>query len=371
MDFDAPPAGRPLPPQSFPCRGVLVLCRGGFEGEAAAELEMRAHDAGLQGLARATPRSGFAVLDLTDAAPLAHLTGRLPLTGLVFARQRLFCFDRITDLPEKDRGTPLVEALARAGTPVSRVVLETPDTDLAKQMSGFCRRFAEPLARLLDQRALLRPKQTQLPVLHIIFTDATTAWLCRLQPGDGSPWPMGVPRLRMPREAPSRSALKLAEAFHEFLGEAGCAQHLRAGLRAVDLGAAPGGWSWQLAQRGLHVTAVDNGPLAPSAHATGMIEHVQADGFTWRPRRPVEWMVCDMVEQPGRIAQLVADWVASGRAKRSIFNLKLPMKRRLEEVERCRALIAKRMKMAGPFELRFKHLYHDREEVTGYLAVKP
>jgi 23S rRNA (cytidine2498-2'-O)-methyltransferase len=370
MDFDTPSPARPLPPQAFPCRGVLVLCRSGFETEAAAELEILADEAGVAGLAGAQPKTGYASLKLTDATPLASLTGRLPLARLIFARQRLFWFDRLIDLPEKDRGTPLVEALARAGTPVSKIVLETPDTDLAKQMSGFCKRFAEPLERLLDKRALVRPKQSQLPVLHVVFTDAATAWLCLLQPGDGSPWPMGVPRLRMPREAPSRSALKLAEAFHELLGEADCALHLRAGLRAVDLGAAPGGWSWQLAQRGLHVTAVDNGPLAPSAHATGMIEHVRADGFTWRPKRPVEWMVCDMVEQPGRIAQLVADWVASGRAKRSIFNLKLPMKRRLEEVERCRALIVKRMKAAGPFELRFKHLYHDREEITGYLALK-
>lgn len=370
MDFDPAPPVRTLPPQAFPCRGILVLCRSGFENEAAAELEIQADDAHAPGLAGAALHTGFAALTLAEPAPLSTLTGRLPLSRLVFARQRLFWFDRITNLPEGDRGTPLVEALTRAGTPVSAFVLETPDTDIAKQMSSFCKRFAEPLTRLLDKRALLRPKQSQLPILHVVFTDSNTAWLCLLQPGDGSPWPMGVPRLRMPREAPSRSALKLAEAFHEILGEADCAQHLRAGLRAVDLGAAPGGWSWQLAQRGLHVTAVDNGPLAPSAHATGMIEHVRADGFTWKPKRPVEWMVCDMVEQPGRIAQLVADWVALGRCKRSLFNLKLPMKRRLEEVERCRSLITKRLKSVGPFELRFKHLYHDREEITGYLALK-
>src|SRR5574338_295461 len=336
MESPAPPASHQLPPQAFPCRGVLALCRSGFEAEAAAELEAAAETAGLAGSAFAQPRTGLASLELTEPSPLATLTRRLPLPDLVFARQRMFWFDRLDKLPGKNGGTRLVE----------------------------------PLARLLDKRALLRPKQHLLPVLHAVFADAETVWLCLLQPGDGSPWPMGVPRLRMPREAPSRSALKLAEAFHELLGEAGCAAHLRAGLKAVDLGAAPGGWSWQLAQRGLHVTAVDNGPLAPSAHATGMIEHVRADGFTWRPKRPVEWMVCDMVEQPGRIAQLGADWVATGRCRRSIFNLKLPMKRRLEEVERCRSLIAKRLKAVGPFELRFKHLYHDREEITGYLALR-
>ena len=31
--------------------------------------------------------------------------------------------------------------------------------------------------------------------------------------------------------------------------------------------------------------------------ATEMVQHLKADGFTWRPQRPVDWMVCDMVEQ--------------------------------------------------------------------------
>ena len=55
---------------------------------------------------------------------------------------------------------------------------------------------------------------------------------------------------------------------------------MRPGQRAVDLGAAPGGWSWHLANRGLRVTAIDNGPMSPQALATGMIEHLRADGFT-------------------------------------------------------------------------------------------
>jgi len=135
-------------------------------------------------------------------------------------------------------------------------------------------------------------------------------------------------------QASSRSTLKLAEALFTLLSEEERTSHLRAGLRAVDLGAAPGGWTYH---RGLNVTAVDNGPMAASVMATGMVEHVRADGFTWRPRRPVEWLVCDMVEQPSRVAALVADWIGSGRCRRSIFNLKLPMKKRLAEIEKCRA----------------------------------
>jgi Predicted SAM-dependent methyltransferase len=76
------------------------------------------------------------------------------------------------------------------------------------------------------------------------------------------------------------------------------ANELKPGMRAVDLGAAPGGWSWVLAQRGIRVTAVDNGPMAATAMATEMIEHVRSDGFSYRPHHPVNWLVCDMVESP-------------------------------------------------------------------------
>jgi len=109
--------------------------------------------------------------------------------------------------------------------------------------------------------------------------------------------------------------------------------------------------------------------MADSVMATGMVDHLRADGFTWRPASPVDWLVCDMVEQPARVAALMADWVATGRCRQAIFNLKLPMKKRLDEVRRCRDLIDQRMRRDGlRYELRLRQLYHDREEITAYLA---
>jgi 23S rRNA (cytidine2498-2'-O)-methyltransferase len=90
------------------------------------------------------------------------------------------------------------------------------------------------------------------------------------------------------------------------------------------------------------------------------------DAFRYRPRRPVDWLVCDVVEQPLRIAELVARWIAEGIARRAIFNLKLPMKKRYDEVRRCMHRIGEIV--AVPHTLAVRQLYHDREEVTGYLA---
>lgn len=361
---------RPIASQGHPCQGVLVICRPGFERDAAGELELAADRAGLDGDVGGEPGSGIAHLTLMSPCPLVELTERFPLERLVFARQRLFWFDRLDGLSEGDRGSPLVAAMTQSGFAVSSTLLGTPDSDAAKPLSGFCRRFAAPFERLLDKTNLLRPKKAHLPQLQVVFDSPTTAWMTLVTPGDGSPWPMGLPRLRMPAGAPSRSTLKLAEAFMTLLTPTEQEQLLRPGRKAVDLGAAPGGWSWQLAYRGLHVTAIDNGPVAPSVLATGLVEHLRADGFTWRPKRPVDWMVCDMVDQPARVAQLISDWIIGGHCKRAIFNLKLPMKRRLEEVLRCRALIEGRLKEKGPVDLRFKQLYHDREEITGYITLR-
>ena len=363
-------AAAPHPRLGLAANGLLALCRAGFEKEVAVELDELAAELGLVGFVRAREGSAFVTFETHEPVPFAELAERCDWRSLMFARQLLPWFGRVDGLPERDRATPLVAAARSAGQRFAELALETPDTDTAKQQSGFCRRFTEPLAHALEKAGVLRTGAKGLPELHVLFTDPTTAWLCAALPGKAALWPAGIPRLRMPHEAGSRSTLKLAEAIFTLLTEDERTATVRAGLRAVDLGAAPGGWTWQLAHRGLRVTAVDNGPMAATVMATEMVEHVRADGFIWRPARPVEWMVCDMVEQPARVAALVADWVGTGRCRRSIFNLKLPMKKRLDAVDLCRTIITKRLASVGPFTLRFKHLYHDREEITGYLALR-
>ena len=248
--------------------------------------------------------------------------------------------------------------------------LEYPDTNDGKHLSSLCRRL-EPLLRDELQAAQVLTANEDSPRLHVVFTSRQTAYVATSAPGWNSAWPMGIPRLKMPRDVPSRSTLKLAEAFGAFLTDDEQLRLLRPGLHAVDLGAAPGGWTWQLAHRGVRVTAVDNGPMKGSAADDPLVTHLREDGMTWRPRRPVDWLVCDIVLQPIRIADLVAHWIADGAARRAIFNLKLPMKKRYDEVQRCASRMLEITGRAGVnVELRIRQLYHDREEVTGYLRRK-
>ena len=247
-----------------------------------------------------------------------------------------------------------------------------PDTNEGKALSGLARALESRLAPSLRDRGVLADVEDvgATPAranLHVLLTDGAHAYVGASVPPWASRWPMGIPRLRMPGGAPSRSTLKLAEAIVTFIGDRE-PEMLRAGMRAVDLGAAPGGWTWQLAHRGLRVTAVDNGPLKGSVSDDPLVTHLRADGLAFVPKRAVDWMTCDIVEQPARIAMLVARWLGDRHARHAIFNLKLPMKKRYNETLRCKQIIADVLRQARiSYRISLRQLYHDREEVTGFI----
>jgi 23S rRNA (cytidine2498-2'-O)-methyltransferase len=349
------------------CVALLLYCRAGFEGECAKEIAATCNAAHVEGFARGKRGAAFVEFVLHEPAAVSTLSAIVRFERLVFARQMVFVVARQIVLPPGDRVSAAMPAIASQQTPFSALWLETADTNEAKELATFCRRFRVPLVAALERESLLNEGQSALPRLHLFFSDSTHVEAGLSVVGNSSPWPMGIPRLRLPSRAPSRSTLKLAEALQLWLSPDAESALLHEGVTAVDLGAAPGGWTWQLVRRDVQVTAVDNGALDPALLETGLVDHVRADGFRYRPRWPVEWMVCDVVEQPKRVAALIGDWLATGWCTHCIFNLKLPMKMRYDELARCRALILDRCEAAGiDCTLRLKHLYHDREEVTGY-----
>ncbi len=345
---------------------VIAHCRSGFEAECAADIQRLAVITG-DSLSIDAP-AGRAFVTATGPFEVGRWTAALAVAPPLFARS-IFTGSGPHALSGRDRITPIVALATGLCPPYQCVWLETPDTNQGKMQSGLCRRLAPLLESAMETRRLLVHDGPRLPRLHVMFDGNDHAWIGVSDVSTGSPWPMGIPRLSMPHGAPSRSTLKLAEAFVTFLDDDERSRWLRPAMRAVDLGAAPGGWSWQLSQRGLRVVAVDNGPLKGSVTSDPLVEHVRADGLTYRPRRAVDWMVCDMVLQPSRIAALVASWIGDGACRRSIFNLKLPMKKRYAEVQRCATIIGDVLRERRVRHvLRLRQLYHDREEITGYCA---
>jgi 23S rRNA (cytidine2498-2'-O)-methyltransferase len=346
-------------------RSVLLYCRGGFEKECAAEILERTGELGVSGYVKAKPDSGFVAFipHATEAVSL-HDRG-LRLKDLIFARQLVFALGPFTELPVADRTQPLLQAARYLGDRFSEAFLETADTNEAKSLAAFLRKFAAPFNRAFKDSGLLGSPSD--PRLHLFFLSSIAAYVGISIPGNSCPWLMGIPRLKFPRGAPSRSTLKLEEAFLTFLDDP--KESLSPGMTAVDLGAAPGGWTFQLVKHHIKVTAVDNGKLEPALLDTGLVEHLRMDAFRYRPPKPVDWLVCDVVEQPARIAALIGEWTALGLCRRAIFNLKLPMNKRYEEVKRCREIIEARLgRTLNDYSLAFKQLYHDRAEITGYIS---
>ena len=350
-------------------RALLGYCRAGFEPELAAEFNDRAAHAGYAGYARTERSSGFVrfVCDEADA-----LSAALPLRELIFARQKLLAFAELPSLGASMAGKPdrvgaILDAMRDTlGAPTLRfgdVRVEHPDSDDGKPLAALARGLGNALRGGLREAGwLTHIDAPQRPRLHVLLESGDRAHLAIADPADSSEWPMGIPRLRMHPQAPSRSALKLEEALLTFLDADERGTWLKEGMWAADLGAAPGGWSWVLVRNGLHVFSVDNGPLAQHLLDGGRVEHLRADGFSWQPRRTLDWMVCDMVEQPRRVAERMAAWLREGWCRRTIFNLKLPMKKRWDETRLCLELFEQQV--GRPVEVRARQLYHDREEIT-------
>jgi 23S rRNA (cytidine2498-2'-O)-methyltransferase len=345
---------------------VLVYCRAGFEKECAQEITAAAADMGVEGFVRARPDSGFALFQAHQDDMGLDFAKHLEFRRLIFARQ-LVRAGELINLPEADRVTPIVAAVRELGKRFAGLHIDMPDTNDGKALSSLTKPLLPHLEKALRKAGISLDDASAEDRLHIFFVGGRACHVGVAPLANSSPWHMGIVRLRMPSAAPSRSTLKLAEALMEFLDEKEREKRLAPGTSAIDLGASPGGWTWQLVQRGMMVIAVDNGPMDAKLLDSGQVKHRRDDGFHFTPTDPVDWMVCDMVESPSRIARLVARWIAEGWCSETIFNLKLPMKKRWEETLRCREIIDEALGGGGYF-LRFKHLYHDREEVTAHLA---
>lgn len=134
-----------------------------------------------------------------------------------------------------------------------------------------------------------------------------------------NPFPNGVPRFIEDREGPpSRAYLKLWETFARLRRQPG------PGARCLDLGAAPGGWTWLLARLGAEVTAVDRAPLAPEVDQLENVTWERASAFGLDPTDvgAIDWWCSDIIAYPDRLLDLAARWLDSGRVRNLVCTVK-------------------------------------------------
>lgn len=350
---------------------LLLYCRAGFEKECAAEIQDKAGQQGVAGYCKVKPNSAYVIFECFDGKVLQWFFRRFKLADLIFTRQwLLLCGDKLA-LPAGNRVDPVVMQAIEAGVKeAGSIRLEYPDTNEGKELSNLARKLTVPLRQSLRSGGVLQLKEDlNAPVLHVFMLSGTEAYVGLSHPNNNSPLDNGIRRLKFPADAPSRSTLKLEEAFLEFIPKDEWDTRLASGMNAVDLGACPGGWTYQLVKRSMMVVSIDNGAMADSLMDSGQVKHYMVDGFKYKPeRKNVYWLVCDMIEKPQRVGKLICDWLINGWCQESIFNLKLPMKKRYETVQEVLTDMQETLKAAGlKVSMQAKHLYHDREEVTVHL----
>lgn len=169
---------------------------------------------------------------------------------------------------------------------------------------------------------------------------------------DLAPWPAGAPPVDEDRTPPSRAYGKLEEAFL-WMGAAP-----RAGETCVDLGAAPGSWTYAAARRGARVLAVDRAALAPAVARLPSVTSVAGNAFTYEPPGPVDWLLSDVICEPARAIALCDAWLP--RARRLVVTVKFKGRDQYGAL----AALAPIFDRAKPAFARVKHLAHNKNEVT-------
>ncbi|MFQ3195282.1 MAG: 23S rRNA (cytidine2498-2'-O)-methyltransferase [Colwellia sp.] len=345
---------------------IILYCRPGFEKECGAEIQEKASWNEIFGYLQLTKNEGLVYFHLNNPEDGEVLMKNIPLRRLIFARDWFVTVTDKIDLPDYNRVEAITEVLGNEWQ-YADLRMEMLDTNEGKELSKFCRKLSVPLRQALRKHKILTEKgNNDGAILHGLFLSGKEAIFGFSLADNSSVYTMGIPRLKFPSASPSRSTLKLDEAFLHFVPRDEWDERLTSGLNAVDLGAAPGGWTYQLVRRGMMVTAIDNGAMAESLMDTGQVKHRMMDGFKYIPmKRNVHWLVCDMIEKPQRVAKLMAEWLLNGYCKEAIFNLKLPMKGRYQEVTNDLQIIKDAFsEHQVKYELYAKHLYYDREEIT-------
>ncbi len=177
-----------------------------------------------------------------------------------------------------------------------------------------------------------------------------------------SSWPGGMARYTGGDDALSRAKKKLMEAVDVFDLDLD-PKRVGAGRLAIDLGAAPGGWTQFLLEKGFSVVAVDPADLDPRL-VSDRLTHFRgtAERFFGRSGEAADLLTSDMRMDARDAARMLVS--AAGMLKPGgsiITTLKLPERGLVPVLDAALEILSQR------YVVRARHLFHNRSEVTAHL----
>jgi len=125
----------------------------------------------------------------------------------------------------------------------------------------------------------------------------------------------------------------------------------------VDLGSSPGSWAWVCLENGAGVIAVDRTELDSTLMENNSLKFIKGDAFTFKPEKPVDWLVSDIIAGPYRITKLLEEWVKEKRMKKFCVTLKFKGEERRDFIGEVRAVLKDTKYL-------IRHLENNKNEVT-------
>lgn len=193
-----------------------------------------------------------------------------------------------------------------------------------------------------------------------IFVAGSMLYAGISRPSDNlSDWSGGAIRFQREEGQISRAKFKLLEAEQSF-GIDFTAFH-----KALDIGAAPGGWTSFLLERGLQVTAVDPAVMHESlqGHPALRILRKNASEVQFKDEE-FDLLVCDMSWSPKQMVKLVKELLPSLAAGgTAVITVKLMHKKPMALIDD----VISSFEQAEMQVQRAKQLFHNRDEITLYM----
>jgi 23S rRNA (cytidine2498-2'-O)-methyltransferase len=171
-----------------------------------------------------------------------------------------------------------------------------------------------------------------------------------------SDWAGGARRFKREEGQVSRAEFKLLEALEVF------GLHLPVGGRALDLGAAPGGWTRILRKHGMSVIAVDPADLDSRIASDPAVQHVRQTSQSYLPTTTEQFDVIlnDMRKDARASAQIMGSAVENlKRGGWALLTLKLPKREMIKVVDAAFEVLRERYEAIGA-----RQLFHNRNEIT-------
>lgn len=326
--------GRPGP-RGGPTTGDLYLGGPGYTDVLRAELASL----------------GARVDDKSEVAP-GVLAARGTLLDPCFARQVLPAARLVTDTTANELAATILDVAGAAGASLLPEDAEVTLPEMPRRGSQALDEHPLTAARgeledvLRKKIAGRREKHGAPPatghVLRVFLVETWGAWVSVSRRLEGPPllaWPSPFPGGRAlgaigeeARDAPSSAHRKIDEALAWLGAEPG------PGDLVLDLGAAPGGWSWACLQRGAQVVAVDRADLHDEVARHPRLTHVRADAFRYVPERQPTWLICDVIAEPERSLDVATRALASPALRALVVTLKLKRPAKLDVLKKARAL---------------------------------